>query len=159
MNNDQLENIQETLLKEREKRRLLEEKYNLQSAEFNAVFQNLVDAYLMMDLSGNVLKMNKQAKEILGYDLKSEKFNLMQIALPNELENIRVSFEKLVEEGVLRNFKSFIKTKNDSLKYVSVNASIIYNDKNIPIAAQGIVRDITAEKNLEIQKDGLLEKA
>ena len=147
MSKNQLEKIQETLLKEREERRLLEEKYDLQSAEFNAVFQNLVDAYLMMDLSGNVLKMNKQAKEILGYDLMLEQFNLMQIATPNELENIKTSFKKLVEEGVLRNFKSFVKTKNNSLKYVSVNASIIYNDKNIPIAAQGIVRDITDEKN------------
>lgn len=159
MNDNQLENIRKTLIKEREERRSIELKHEIQTAEFNAVFQNLADAYLMMDLSGRVLKMNDPAKEILGFDLDVEKFNLMQIAVPNELQNIIESFSILTSEGVLRNFKSFIKTKSGELKYVNVNASIIYDDNKNPKAAQGIVRDITdiyeEKKKLEESQERL----
>ena len=160
MSDIQLENIREILLKEREERRLIEKKYELQTAEFNAIFQNLADAYIMMDLSGRVLKMNNPAKEILGYDLEVEKFNLMQIVTASEIERVTESFKKLIKDGILTNFKSLIKTKHGVLKYVNVNASIIYDENGNPIAAQGIVRDntditlerkyaksITAEKN------------
>lgn len=158
MSDSQLENIRETLLKEREERRKAEKKYVLQTAEFNAIFQNIADAFLMIDLSGRVLKMNDPAKKILGYDLEVEKFNLMQIVIADEVERVTESFKTLKKDGILTNFKSLIKSKNGSLKYVSVNASIIYDDINNPIAAQGIVRDITEAKQLEIQKDSLLKK-
>jgi len=158
MSDIQLENIRETLLKEREERRLLEKKYVLQTAEFNAIFQNLADAYLMMDLSGRVLKMNNPAKEILGYDLEVEKFNLTQIVTADEVEKVTKSYKNLIRDGILTNFKSLIKTKYGEVKYVNVNGSIIYDDNGNPIAAQGIVRDITEAKKLEFQKDSLLKK-
>jgi PAS domain S-box-containing protein len=158
MSDIQLENIRETLLREREERRVVEKKYELQTAEFNAIFQNLADAFLMMNLSGRVLKMNNPAKEILGYDLEVEKFNLMQLVNASEVEKVTEAFKKLIIDGILTNFKLLIITKYGENKYVSVNASIIYDDNDNPIAAQGIVRDITEAKKLEVQKDNLLEK-
>ncbi len=145
----ELEHLQNALLKERKERRILERNFNKQKAEFNAVFQNLADAYLMIDLSGNVLKMNGKAKEMLGYNIEKDDFNLMQLTLPEEFDNISDSFKKLVQEGVLTNFRTFIKTKDTTVKYTSVNASIIYDENNIPIAAQGIVRDITESHRKE----------
>lgn len=116
-----------------------------QKAQYNAIFKNLADAYIVIDLSGRVLKMNDRAKKFLGYNIDKEKFNLMQIALPQEMMKIATSFQQLIKEGVLTEFRSFIKTKTNVIKYVQVNASIIYNDHQKPVAAQGIVRDITED--------------
>ncbi len=145
----ELKNLQNALLKEREERKLLERNFNKQHAEFNAIFQNLADAYLMIDLTGKVLKMNGKAKEMLGYDINKEAFNLMQTTLPSDFAKISESYKKLVNEGVITSFRLFIKTKDNIIKYASVNASVIYDDDKKPIAAQGIVRDITESHKKE----------
>lgn len=143
MESSEFDNLQNVLLKEREERRALESDFNKQKGEFNAVFQNLADAYLMMDLSGGVHKMSDLAKKMLGYDCDVEKFNLMQIAVQGDYVRITNSFSTLLKEGVLTNFRSYIKAKDNAIKYVQVNASIIYDENKKPVAAQGIVRDIT----------------
>ena len=97
MDSIEFQNLQTALLKEREERRVLENDFNKQKAEFNAVFQNLADAYIMMDLSARVLKMNNLAKEMLGYDIDTEKFNLMQIAIPKDINTITASFKELLK--------------------------------------------------------------
>lgn len=149
MESAKLKNLQDALLKEREEKLVLKSKFNKQAAELNAVFQNLADAYLMIGLNGKVLKMNERAKLILGYDVDKENFNLMQIALPADYLKITKSFSLLVKDGVLTDFRCLIKTKAGIVKYASVNASIVYDEKKKPVAAQGIVRDITEYHNRE----------
>ena len=139
----ELKNLQNALLQEREEKRILLSDFNKQKAEFNAVFQNLADAYLMIDLNGKVLKMNKKAKDMLGYDIDKEDLNLMQLALPADYASVSKSFATLVKDGILTDFRSSMKTKDNTIKYASVNASIIYDENKKPVAAQGIVRDIT----------------
>jgi len=143
MENSKIAALEEALLKEQEKRQALESDFNKNKAEFDAIFQNLADAYLMIDLSGRVLKMNSSAKEMFGYDSQKEKFNLMQIVFPEDYDKITVSFQQLAKEGVLKGFRSNVKTKNNILKHVQANVSIVYDCNKKPIAAQGIVRDIT----------------
>jgi len=86
---------------------LLDEKSN----QLQGVFDNIIDAYVIMDLRGTVLKLNEAATKLFGYDVNRDKFNV-------------IDFDK--------------------------NKSAM--------AAQGIVRDITDLKNLEIQKGKLLTK-
>ena len=50
-----------------------------QTIEFNGIFDNIIDSYILMDLHGNVLKMNAPARELFGYDIKKEKFNVTEI--------------------------------------------------------------------------------
>ena len=54
---------------------LLDEK----SSQLQGVFKNINDAYLVIDLSGNVLKMNDIAVDLFGYDIKKEKFNVTNL--------------------------------------------------------------------------------
>jgi len=84
---------------------------------FDAIFQNLADAYLMIGLNGKVLKMNEKAKEMLGYSIEDGGFNLMQIALPEDFVKISNSFKQLVQDGILTNFRTFMKTKDNTTKY------------------------------------------
>ena len=44
-----------------------------QTIEFNGIFDNIIDSYILMDLHGNILKMNATARELFGYDIKKGK--------------------------------------------------------------------------------------
>jgi PAS domain S-box-containing protein len=126
----------------------LEELLQTKTSELKGVFGNIVDAYVVMDLTGNVLKMNEAAQKLLGYT-HEDKLNLLSLVLPEEHEKVLSSFKQFSEEGSITDFQVKISVANGSTRLVHINASIIYNGKNQPVAAQGIVRDITEEKAAE----------
>ncbi|MEO9570030.1 MAG: PAS domain S-box protein [Polaribacter sp.] len=121
---------------------LLDEK----SSTLKGIFENINDAYLVMDLWGNVLKMNDIAIELFGYDIAKETFNLSDIVFKEDIEYTINSFKKLYEEGFFNDYTARILTKNNEIKWLQVNATIIYNKENKAVAAQGIIRDITKDK-------------
>ena len=59
----------------------LEDTVSEKTNELEGVFDNLVDAYMLIDLSGNVIKMNDSASELFGYDLKERIFKCGKISL------------------------------------------------------------------------------
>ncbi len=131
----------ESLLKER-------------TSELKGVFENMVDAYVMIDLSGNVLKMNESAVDVLGFDSIDEPANLMTLLPPDEVDRVQEGMELLVNEGAISNFEINIITKQKERKLISVNSSVIHTDAEQVIAAQGIVRDITEER----RRIGIIEE-
>jgi len=131
--------------------------YKETNSQLQGVFENIVDAYVVIDLWGNILKMNNAAIELLQYNSNEEDVNLMSMVPPEEVENSKASFKILSEQGVIRDLNIKIRTKNNEAKIVHINASLIYDD-DIAVAAQGIVRDITDLKNLQIQKESLLHE-
>ncbi|MBT6377754.1 MAG: PAS domain S-box protein, partial [Flavobacterium sp.] len=127
----------------------LETLLNEKSSQLQGVFKNFNDAYLVMDLLGNVLKMNDIAVDMFGYDFHKENFNVTSLIYPEDVKYAFDSFDTLKNEGVFTNFISRIVTKLNEVKWVQINATIIYDKDNIPIAAQGIIRDITPDKKAE----------
>lgn len=123
----------------------LEEGLTEKTSELQGVFGNLVDAYVLMDISGNVIKMNHAAKELFGYDIDEEKLNIVKLIYKEDYQYAMTSFQKLVAEGSFSDYQARVYTKNKGVRTVHINASLIKNHKNQPIAAQGIVRDITEE--------------
>jgi PAS domain S-box-containing protein len=130
------------------KNRLDEKQRNLvnqKTSDLTGVFENIIDAYVVIDLHGNILKMNDAAVALLGLDDLNHKVNLLDLAHPNEQNRAVVAFKCLLEKGSLTDFNVKIITNQDIQKLVHINCSVIYKD-NKPIAAQGIVRDITANR-------------
>lgn len=127
----------------------LENLLNEKSTQLKGVFENINDAYIVIDLFGNVLKMNDVAIDMFGYDIDKELFNVTDLICDSDSEYSYQSFEKLKDEGSFTNFTSRVITKHKNLKWVQINASIIVNKDNNPIAAQGIIRDITHNKESE----------
>ncbi len=123
----------------------LEESLSQKTSELEGVFFNIIDAYIVMDIMGNVISMNDAAIEMLGYNPEKESFNLSNLVTEDYIEYTAKSFKELYEKGYLKNYQAVIKTKTNEEKLVQVNSSIIYNKVGKPIAAQGIIRDITQE--------------
>jgi PAS domain S-box-containing protein len=167
MSQDQIEILQRALKREKAARKaaekILEDKsrelYSIsqelkglldeKSSTLEGVFKNINDAYLVMDLFGNVIEMNEVAKKVFGYDIEKESFNVTEIIYEEDVEYTYNSFKELYEKGFFNSYTSRIYTKNKEVKWLQINATIIYNKDNKAIAAQGIVRDITKEKEEE----------
>ena len=134
----------------------LEALLKVKNSELKGFYENLVDPYIMMDLSGNAIKMNEAAEKLTAYQLSDGVLNLMKLTLPEDIDYISNSFKTLYEAGRIVDFEIKIKTKTSKIKLVQINASIIYDEHNKPIAAQGILRDITLnklyERKLEAEK-------
>jgi len=127
----------------------LESLLTQKTSELDGVFINIVDPYVVMDLSFNVIKMNGSAKEFLGYDSDKEKVSLTRLVHPEFLEYTAESIKSLFEVGVLKNYRAKIILKDQSEKYIQINSSLIYDKNRKPIAAQGIIRDITHETEIK----------
>ncbi|MEX0314805.1 MAG: PAS domain S-box protein [Allomuricauda sp.] len=132
----------------------LEALLNNKGNRIDSAFINIIDPYVVMDMMTNVVNMNASAKEFLGYDHTKEEVTLSNLVHPDFVEYTAESFKTLMQVGVLKNYSAKIITKNLGEKYVNINASLIYNENGNPIAAQGVIRDITQE--VEIRH--LLEK-
>ncbi|ARV05455.1 PAS domain-containing sensor histidine kinase [Polaribacter sp. SA4-10] len=124
----------------------LEDLLDEKSSTLKGIFENINDAYLVMDLHGNVLKMNEVAINLFGYNIENEKFNVTDIIYKDDLEYAYNSFSQLNEQGFFNGYTARIITKNKQVKWLQINGTLIYDKNKKPIAAQGIVRDITKDK-------------
>ncbi len=128
------------------------------SAQLQGVFENIIDAYVIIGIDGDILKFNDAAKRLFEYNIDEEPINVVQLIFPEDHEYAMNSFLDLKKYGYFKNYEARVLTKSGEVKWVHINASIVYDVGRVPIAAQGIVRDITEIKNLEVQKEKLLKK-
>ena len=119
--------------------------YNKTSSQLQGVFENIVDAYVVMDLWGNILKMNDAAVKLLEFDKPDNEDNLMNLVDPSELYKVAPKFKKLIETGSITDFIIKIITNKGQHKLVHINASVVYENGRA-VACQGIVRDITSDR-------------
>lgn len=131
--------------------------YDKTNSQLQGVFENIVDAYVIMDLFGNILKMNDAAVDLLEFNSINDGANLMSLVDSEDTKHIAPAFKKLMETGVITDFKVKILTNNKKSKLVHINASVIY-ENGIAVGAQGIVRDITIETNYQQQVEAERQK-
>ncbi|MCK8521350.1 PAS domain S-box protein [Aquimarina sp. D1M17] len=146
---DKSRELFDTSLELKEANERLEELIDVKRSELQGVFDNLVDAYVLMDLSGNVLDMNRSAVNLFGYDI-SEGLNVLKLIYKEDYGYAMTSFNALLTTGSFSDYQARVYTKHKGIRTVHINASIIKNKNGKAIGAQGIVRDIT--ENLTQQR-------
>ena len=126
--------------------------YAKTNSQLQGVFENIVDAYVIMDLTGNILKLNEAAVNLLDFDNSYVNENLLSLVDSSEVDKVAPKFKELIKNGSITDFIIKINTNIKRQKLVHINASLIL-ENNVPVAAQGIVRDITSdrEKTLTIE--------
>jgi PAS domain S-box-containing protein len=124
----------------------LENLLHEKSSQLKGVFENIIDAFVVIDLWGNVIKFNDAATLLFGYNIDTEALNILSLIYVEDMEYAKASFTELQTKGFFKHYKARVYTKSNGVKWVHINASIIYDKDKNPIAAQGIVRDITKER-------------
>ncbi|AUC74364.1 PAS domain S-box protein [Olleya sp. Bg11-27] len=164
MSQDQTEILQRALKREKAARKaaekILEEKsrelyltsqrleqlLDEKSSQLEGVFENILDAYVVMDLQGNVIKFNEAAIKLFGYDIARDKINVVNLIYKEDYQYAISSFLELQTKGFFKDYEARVYTKSKEVKWVHINASVIFDSNKKPVAAQGIVRDITDQK-------------
>jgi PAS domain S-box-containing protein len=126
----------------------LEHHLHEKSSQLQGFLKNFVDAFVAIDPFGNVLKFNDAATNLFGYDIKTEALNIVDLIYEEDMEYALSSFSDLKTRGFFKNYEARVYTKSKQIKWVNINASVILDKNKILIGAQGIVRDITAQKVL-----------
>jgi len=67
---------------------LLDEK----SSQLQGIFENIVDAYVVMDLTGNVIRFNDAAVTLFGFDIEKESLNVVDLIYKEDYEYAMASF-------------------------------------------------------------------
>ena len=146
---DKANELYVTTNKLKETNNILESLIAKKDLELKGVFKNIVDAYCVMDMYGNVLEMNNATFKLLACEDKNEDINLSQFVYPEDTLLVLNAFKKLKSNGNFKDLKVRIISKDKALKHLHINASLIVNDNGKPIAIQGVARDVTTEYNIQ----------
>jgi PAS domain S-box-containing protein len=144
----------ETILEEKSRElykasQKLEQLLDDKSSQLQGIFENIVDAYVVMDINGNVLKFNEAATKLFGYNIDKEAVNVIDLIYKEDYQYAMGSYLELQTKGFFKDYEARIYTKSGQIKWVHINASIVLDKNKAPIAAQGIVRDISQQKASE----------
>ncbi len=127
----------------------LENLLHEKTSELDGAFLNIIDPYVVMDLDFNVINMNKSAKIFLGFDHSKQSVNLADFVHEDYKEYTAGAMATLLEVGILQNYQAKIIVPDGTEKFVQINSSLIYSKTGEPIAAQGIIRDITRDTQIK----------
>ena len=143
-NIDQRENRESELIEAEEKYRKL--------------FESANDAIIATDASGLIVEANPAAARMLGYD-KPEDLNGSYGTDFYANSDVRKDlFNELMSKGYVNNYElSYIK-KDGTIINVLESAIIYRDDEGNLIRAEGIIRDITKRKMVEIEIKGYAEQ-
>ena len=89
---------------------LLDEK----SSQLQGVFENINDAYLVINLEGEILKMNDVAIDFFGYNIDNEKVNLAHLINPDD-KNYAFTFKKIHKALMKKKFMTHIVYKKSNI--------------------------------------------
>ena len=122
--------------------------------KFRNIFEDAVVGIYQSTPEGRFLKVNPALAQMYGYEKPEE----LVRSITNIATDIyadperRKDFMDLAEkDGIVRNFELQIRTRDGSLKYVSVNAHTVKDGNGNILYYEGIIQDVT-EKKLAIDQ-------
>ncbi len=117
---------------------------------YNALYNRSNDFVYIHDLEGNFLDANKATLDMFGYteeDIPSLSF--LSLIEESDLTKALNEIKTLLEKGSQKEKVEFkLRKKNDEVVYVETMSSLIFQNE-MPVAIQGIARDITQRKRAE----------
>jgi two-component system, sporulation sensor kinase E len=123
---------------------LLEEK----TSELQGVFITIVDPYVVFDLQGNIIRMNAAAKELCGCSPEDDAPNFLDMVHESDRQYTLEALDQLKKVGILKNYQARVNTLSGNEHYIQMNCSVIYDGSNQAVAVQGVIRDVTREREV-----------
>lgn len=118
----------------------------IESAELGMYEKNLMSNEIIGDA---------RFYEIFGFDKEVSMNELVSIIHPEDLTVREIAYKESLTSGKLC-YEARIIYKDKSLHWFKVYGKFFYNEDNLPIKLLGVVDDITAQKQMQKQKDNLL---
>lgn len=117
------------------------------------LLENANDIIYSHDLQGNYLSINRAGEEITGYSREDilSGMNITQIVCPEHLELAKEMTKRKLTDPRPTVYEIDIIAKHGSRLTLEVSTRIAY-EKDVPVAVEGVARDITIRKQIEKEK-------
>lgn len=137
-------------------RRLAEEALRESEARYRSLLENANDIIYSHDLQGNYLSINRAGERITGYTQEEVLggMSFAQVVVPEHLEMAREMIARKLKNSDPTVYEVDIFAKNGQRLTLEVSTRISYRNE-MPIAVEGIARDITERKRIEQEKQRL----
>jgi len=132
-------------------RKIAEKALKESEEELSSIFNGVLDGLAVVDMNGNVVKINKRLLEVGGYskeEINGKKIDLLEMFPPDSIEKLLTGFETVISTGSAGPIEVEVFLKNgDKKKLEVVGSPIKRNNEVIGIVAS--IRDITKRKESE----------
>lgn len=116
---------------------------------FNSVKEGVYQSEATED--GVFISINQAGAEVLGYKSPEEVVGTKVKDVYVNPDDRRKVVEKLTKEGTWKSFTSLCKRRNGELFYMERTSNLVTDERGNPIRIDGIFRDITERKRLEME--------
>jgi diguanylate cyclase (GGDEF)-like protein/PAS domain S-box-containing protein len=139
-------------------RKRLEEALSRSEERYRDILEQMQDAYMEMDLAGNITFGNESNCRELGYTMEElAGMNFRNIVPADEIERVFAAYNEIFGSGESRRrLEHKIVKKNGDMLYVETAISLVKDRDGKPVGFRGLSRDVTERKLLE---DKLAEMA
>ncbi len=129
-------------------RKFMLDELHTSEEKYRNLFENVQDVFYQTNLEGNIIEISPSIKyfseftreELIGTPVSNLYYNA------NDREFLINAIQK---NGELRDYELRLKTKIGVIKYVSINARLIFDAAGKPSRIDGALRDITERKQAE----------
>ncbi|HWP44812.1 MAG TPA: PAS domain S-box protein [Blastocatellia bacterium] len=137
-------------------RKRSEEALRESEERYRELFENANDMVYTLDLSGNLLSVNKAGERITGYD-REELLNkpIGRIVKPRDRHVMVSMLERKLAGERLTTYELDVVSKSGRVLTLEVSSRLIYRN-GVPVGIQGLARDITERKRAEAERQELL---
>ncbi len=126
--------------------------------KYRNIFESIQDVFCRTDLNGKVQVISPSIKRMTGYE-PSEMINNSILLLYEFSDDFARMVESLKKHHEVWDFETISVSKEGKLKYISINAHLIYDENSAPIGVESIMRDVNARKKAEGELIKAKEKA
>jgi diguanylate cyclase (GGDEF)-like protein/PAS domain S-box-containing protein len=118
-------------------------------SRYRALFENANDIIYVHDLEGNYLSLNKAGERAFGYTRDEVlRLNMRDVTTPEHRELARTKLAEKIAGAKQTTYEADCFTKDGRTLTLEINSSIVFQD-GMPIAVQGIARDVTERKTTD----------
>ncbi|HVX66194.1 MAG TPA: PAS domain S-box protein [Bryobacteraceae bacterium] len=119
--------------------------------QYRELFDNAYDLIYEHDLEGRFLAINRAAQRITGYDQREALgMNIEQLLAPEDVELVRSRIVRQLAGEPASTYLVSVTTKAGTPLALELSTHLVFH-RGIPVAVQGIARDVTERRRLEDQ--------
>lgn len=130
----------------------------LREKKYRELVESAPDMIISINYDGKIMEVNQRACDVLGYS-REEFLGMLgtELVFPEDRATLRAYFVSLMRTGAPRMIEIDLKTKDGMRIPAEINHGLIEEGDKV-IGVRAIIRDITARKRMEEERNGLRER-
>ncbi|MEQ8189535.1 MAG: response regulator [Candidatus Eremiobacterota bacterium] len=122
--------------------------------KYRTIFESFVDVYYRTDMDGIITLISPSIKSYCGYEPEELTGLPVKSICPDVLQ-YDMLLRDLYNSHFVKDYEIKLKSKDAREIYFSANTHIVFGEDDVPVAIEGVLRDITERKKAEEDKKKL----